>query len=110
MMDHDDHDDFRAKPYSQMNQDSDMNMMEKFKMMMMMKEMMNNKHVDPTGSWSKFDNNERRNEEPSMYNFVKKMGYQNKNEDYMKLDPGVSLITTRDAMKSLQCTILSKRW
>merc|ERR1719400_1966123 len=71
-----------VKTYSQMNQDSDMNMMEKFKMMMMMKEMMNNKHVDPTGSWSKFDNNERRNEEPSMYNFVKKMGYQNKN--YMK--------------------------
>merc|ERR1719278_1289918 len=83
MMNHDDHDDFRAKPYSQMNQDSDMNMMEKFKMMMMMKEMMNNKHIDSTGSWSKFDNNERRNEEPSMYNFVKKMGYQNKNEEHM---------------------------
>merc|ERR1739846_40883 len=59
------------------------------KMMMMMKEMMNNKHVDPTGSWSKFDNNERRNEEPSMYNFVKKMGYQNKNEDYMKSGSGL---------------------
>jgi len=88
MMNHDDHDS-EVKTYSQMNQDSDMNMMEKFKMMMMMKEMMNNKHVDPTGSWSKFDNNERRNEEPSMYNFVKKMGYQNKNEDYMKSGSGL---------------------
>merc|ERR1712141_926043 len=88
MMNHDDHDS-EVKTYSQMNQDSDMNMMEKFKMMMMMKEMMDNKHVDPTGSWSKFDNNERRNEEPSMYNFVKKMGYQNKNEDYMKSGSGL---------------------
>merc|ERR1712001_286289 len=88
MMNHYDHDS-EVKTYSQMNQDSDMNMMEKFKMMMMMKEIMNNKHVDPTGSWSKFDNNERRNEEPSMYNFVKKMGYQNKNEDYMKSGSGL---------------------
>merc|ERR1712186_137137 len=89
MMDPPNYDQDRAKPYSQMNKEVDINMMEKFKMMMMMKEMMNNKHVDPTGSWSKFDNNERRNEEPSMYNFVKKMGYQNENEDYMK--PGSGL-------------------
>merc|ERR1712088_458488 len=88
-MNHDDHDDFRAKPYSQMNKEVDIDMMEKFKMMMMMKEMMNNKNIDSTGSWSKFDNNERRNEEPSMYNFVKKMGYQNKNEDYMKSGSGL---------------------
>merc|ERR1712060_720695 len=61
----------------------------RFMQMMMMKEMMNNKNIDSTGSWSKFDNNERRNEEPSMYNFVKKMGYQNKNEDYMKSGSGL---------------------
>merc|ERR1712144_77963 len=43
MMNHDDYDHHsEVKTYSQMNQDSDMNMMEKFKMMMMMKEMMNN--------------------------------------------------------------------
>merc|ERR1711970_1025988 len=78
-----------VKTYSQMNQDSDMNMMEKFKMMMMMMKEMMNENVDSTGSWSKFDNNERRNEEPSMYNFVKKMGYQNKNEDYMKSGSGL---------------------
>jgi len=89
MMDPPNYDQDRAKPYSQMNKEVDINMMEKFKMMMMMKEMMDNKHVDPTGSWSKFDNNERRNEEPSMYNFVKKMGYQNENEDYMKSGSGL---------------------
>merc|ERR1712241_1298067 len=90
MMNHDDYDHHsEVKTYSQMNQDSDMNMMEKFKMMMMMKEMMNNKNIDSTGSWSKFDNNERRNEEPSMYNFVKKMGYQNEDEDYMKSGSGL---------------------
>merc|ERR1712088_95386 len=85
MMNHDDHDDFRAKPYSQMNQDSDTNMMEKFKMMMMMKEMMNKKDYEYDG----YDNTKRHNEEPSMYNFVKKMGYQNENEDYMKSGSGL---------------------
>ena len=64
-----------------MNQDSDMNMMEKFKMMMMMKEMMNKKDYEYDG----YDNNKRHNDMPQMYNLFKKMGYEdNKNEDYMK--------------------------
>merc|ERR1712183_546321 len=88
MMNHDDHDTSfagQAKPYSQMNQDSDMNMMEKFKMMIMMKEMMNKKDYEYDG----YDNTKRHNEEPSMYNLVKKMGYQNKNDDYMKSGSGL---------------------
>merc|ERR1712141_160723 len=84
MMNHDDHHS-EVKTYSQMNQDSDMNMMEKFKMMKMMKEMMNNKNYEYDG----YDNTKRHNEEPSMYNFVKKMGYQNENEDYMKSGSGL---------------------
>merc|ERR1712066_813735 len=87
MMNHDDDDHTytrssfadQAKPYSQMNQDSDM--MEKFKMMMMMKEMMNKKDYEYDG----YDNNKRHNDMPQMYNLFKKMGYEdNKNEDYMK--------------------------
>ena len=90
MMNHDDDDHTytrssfadQAKPYSQMNQDSDMNMMEKFKMMMMMKEMMNKKDYEYDGY---MDNNRRHNEMPKMYNLMKKMGYEdNKNDDYMK--------------------------
>merc|ERR1711974_264641 len=89
MMNHDDDDHTytrssfsdQAKPYSHMNQDSDMNMMEKFKMMMMMKEMMNKKDYEYDG----YDNNKRHHETPKMYNLFKKMGYEdNKNEDYMK--------------------------
>jgi len=89
MMNHDDDDHTytrssfadQAKPYSHMNQDSDMNMMEKFKMMMMMKEMMNKKDYEYDG----YDNNKRHNDMPQMYNLFKKMGYEdNKNEDYMK--------------------------
>merc|ERR1712066_638940 len=87
MMNHDDDDHTytrssfadQAKPYSQMNQDSDM--MEKFKMMMMMKEMMNKKDYEYDG----YDNNKRHNDMPQMYNLFKKMGYEdNKNDDYMK--------------------------
>merc|ERR1712024_340268 len=81
MMNHDDDDHTytrssfadQAKPYSQMNQDSDM---------MMMKEMMNKKDYEYDGY---MDNNRRHNEMPKMYNLMKKMGYEdNKNDDYMK--------------------------
>merc|ERR1712119_78364 len=51
----------------------------------MMKEMMNKKDYEYDG----YDNTKRHNEEPAMYNLVKKMGYQNKNDDYMKSGSGL---------------------
>merc|ERR1712241_946101 len=108
IMNHDDHDDYddynrksvytpkfksdevyRPKPYSQMKDSSDMNMMEKMKMMMMMKKMMDNKnhHED---SYKDYDYGngdnvqgtyKRHDDMSSMY---KKMGYQNKMDNYMK--------------------------
>ena len=107
MMNHDDHDDYddynrksvyvptfksdevyRPKPYSQMKDSSDMNMMEKMKMMMMMKKMMDNKnhHEDYYKDYDRAGDEvqgtyKRHDDMSSMY---KKMGYQNKMDNYMK--------------------------
>merc|ERR1712141_609054 len=94
MMNNDDHHDGGytrtsvPQMYSQMKDSSDMNMMEKMKMMMMMKKMMDNKnhHEDYYKDYDRAGDEvqgtyKRHDDMSSMY---KKMGYQNKMDNYMK--------------------------
>merc|ERR1712141_837498 len=94
MMNNDDHHDGGytrtsvPQMYSQMKDSSDMNMMEKMKMMMMMKKMMDNKnhHEDYYKDYDRAGDEvqgtyKRHDDMSSMY---KKMGFQNKMENYMK--------------------------
>merc|ERR1712165_20583 len=92
MMNHDDHDDYddynrkqptfksdevyRPKPYSQMKDSSDMNMMEKMKMMMMkmMAETKNNYYADETGSYKRNDDMGYQNKMDSMDSMFRSMG------------------------------------
>merc|ERR1711913_159237 len=96
MMNHDDHDDYgdynrksvyvptfksdevyRPKPYSQMKDYSDMNMMEKMKMMMMKKKMdgtKNNYYADETGSYKRNDDMGYQNKMDSMDSMFRSMG------------------------------------